>query len=197
MYVKDEKKIAKYQTTSRGGLVCKRQRIEHKSAIQATGQHKSGSCEPPHVYSFHQRCESCNYPAFGNAFYTKKQSLGTSIVMQQCQFVTFKFHETLCPKRMIVFSSRDHLYVTALTGFINGVHNFQPNHQKGSWHWKGWTTALQPVPQLFAMLRFYPFNVFFQHGLGQSEPRKVCRMFIKESSSFPQLLHAYLKCSLH
>jgi len=31
---------------------------------------------------------------------------------------------------MIAISSRDHLYVTVLTGFIKGVHSFQANREK-------------------------------------------------------------------
>jgi len=47
-----------------------------------------------------------------------------------------KFHETfmIFGANRITFSSIDHLYVTVLTG----VHSFQPNRQKGPWHWKGW-----------------------------------------------------------
>jgi len=47
-------------------------------------------------------------------------------------------HDFWRAKQIITFSGRDHLYVTVLTDLIKGVHSFQPNCQKGPWHWKCW-----------------------------------------------------------
>jgi len=40
-------------------------------------------------------------------------------------------HEHQRAKRLNAVYSRDHLYVTTITGFVKGVHSFQPNRQKG------------------------------------------------------------------
>ena len=49
--------------------------------------------------------------------------------------------------RMIAISGRHHLCITILTAFMKGVHCFQPNRRKGSWHWKGWKSLVYEIEQ--------------------------------------------------
>jgi len=49
---------------------------------------RSGSYEPSHVYSLYQRFATCYYPILSNVFYTQFYLLGSSIAVQQCEFVT-------------------------------------------------------------------------------------------------------------
>ena len=117
MYAQDESKTVKYQTTRRGGLVCKRhiERNPENPCYIGTTQDLTQINE--HVYSFQQSYASCNHPVLGSGFSTQFHS---SIFI--CYVVSSKINDFRCAKPIMNLSCRDHLYVTLLTGFINGNH---------------------------------------------------------------------------
>jgi len=77
--------------------------------------------------------------------------------LRTTQFVTWHVprntHDFWRGKRMITLSSRDHLYVTVLTGFVKGVRTFHPNRQKCPWHWKGCEPLVRYTTQSRATMK--------------------------------------------
>jgi len=48
-------------------------------------------------------------------------------------------------KRMMAFFGRNHLVRNSINWFWYRIHSFQPNRQKGPWHWKGWEPLSQDI----------------------------------------------------